>query len=283
MIDLHAALASWTPEPVSAEGRIAAWPATALTTLLGRPEPFSEGALLPPLWHYLYLLETPAPGSLGEDGHPENGPLLPPIPDRRRMFAGARVEWYRPIRVGDVVDKSSRVSSVRVKDGRSGQLAFVTVRTEIRVGGAPAVSEEQDLVYRSQPSGAARQLAAQATPEEVNAADFALDVSAPTLFQFSALTYNAHRIHYDPGYARDVEGYPGLVVHGPLQAIALLEPLRGNRTLERLTYRLERPAFAGPPFRVAATGDGDAVHLVGGTSTRTPSITGHATQIGPRS
>ncbi|TQS45239.1 FAS1-like dehydratase domain-containing protein [Cryptosporangium phraense] len=270
MTDLHSALDGWNPEPVAADGRLTGWPATALATLLGRPEEFTDGSPLPPLWHHLYLLETPAPASLGEDGHPRDGHFLPPIPDRRRMFAGARVRQHRPLLLGDVVQKRSRVASVRVKDGRSGQLAFVTVRAEFVVGGEVAVTEEQDLVYRSQAAGAPRAIAA--TPAEAApGADFQFDATPATLFQFSALTYNAHRIHYDLDYARDVEGYPGLVVHGPLQAIALVEPLRrAGRPVSEVSYRLERPAFAGSSFQVVVS---DAT-LAGGVSPGTPSITG---------
>ncbi|MFI5954004.1 MaoC family dehydratase N-terminal domain-containing protein [Cryptosporangium sp. NPDC051539] len=272
MTDLHVALDGWHPAPVGAEGRLTVWPATALAALLGRPAEFADGSPLPPLWHYLYLLETPAPDSLGEDGHPREGHHLPPIPDRRRMFAGARVRWHRPLVLGDVMEKRSEVASVRVKDGRSGQLAFVTVRTEYRVRGDVAVTEEQDLVYRSQPGGAPHAVAAPEAEDSPDA-DFAFHVGSAELFQFSALTYNAHRIHYDLGYARNVEGYPGLVVHGPLQAIALLEPLRrAGRAVAELTYRLDRPAFAGSAFQVVVDGES----LTGGTSIGTPSITGTA-------
>jgi 3-methylfumaryl-CoA hydratase len=223
-------------------------PAEALGALLGVPVPDLELQGLPLLWHWIYLLDRPAEADLGPDGHPVRRTILaPPGPDRRRMWASGRVRASGPLRCGRTATKRSRVLSVEDKQGRSGPLTFVTVEHQILQDGQVLIDEQQDVVYRQAPSGPS---SVAADGPELPAADgeWVIEVSPTLLFRFSALTYNAHRIHYDRDYARDVEGYPGLLTHGPLQALAMAEAARsagyfaGQGSLD-FRYRLESPLF----------------------------------------
>jgi 3-methylfumaryl-CoA hydratase len=233
-------------------------PARALGALLGVPVPGLErGAGLPLLWHWIYLLDRPAQADLGPDGHPVRGTLPePPGPGRRRMWAGGRVRSRRPLLIGAPATKRTSVLSVTEKRGRSGHLTFVTVGHQIRQDGQLVIDEEQDIVYREAIAVPAPAPALEAAfaegpgsePPEVPLGDGEreIDISPTLLFRFSALTYNAHRIHYDRDYCRAVEGYPGLLTHGPLQALAMAEAARaGGHTDGALTfeYRLISPLF----------------------------------------
>jgi 3-methylfumaryl-CoA hydratase len=230
-------------------------PAEALGTLLDIAVPdLDQGASLPLLWHWVYLLERPAQADLGPDGHPVRGTLpAPPGPGRRRMWAGGQVRTSGPLRCGEPATRRSRVLSAQDKQGRSGPLTFIVMQHQILQRGQVVIDERQDLVYREGPSGPPARPGAEAAsrPEVVPPADdeWQVDVSPVLLFRFSALTYNAHRIHYDRDYARDVEGYPGLLTHGPLQALVMAEaarpaqgPAAGARSHD-FAYRLESPLF----------------------------------------
>ncbi|MFI0961257.1 MaoC family dehydratase N-terminal domain-containing protein [Streptomyces sp. NPDC021080] len=252
----------WRPEPVETTEFVATGPARALAGVFDQPDSmFSVGDVLPPLWHWLHLLDRPAQAELGEDGHPREGGLfLPPLPDRRRMFGGGRLEFREPIRIGDLLTRRSEVASVRVRRGGSGWLLLVTVRQEYLVDGEIRTVEEQDIVYKQAdavPGSVAKPTAA---PAEAPAGpwSFALRPDPTLLFRFSALTYNAHRIHYDRGYVREVEGYPDLVVHGPLLALALLELPRRfapERQVATFAFRSRAPLFA--PDEILVTGGPD--------------------------
>jgi hydroxyacyl-ACP dehydratase HTD2-like protein with hotdog domain len=259
-------LDAWNPAPVTARDTIAAAPAAALGAVLDQDAPVAgEGRALPPLWHWLYFLDWPAHRELGADGHPAHGHFLPPVPDRRRMFAGGRAEFTAPLRVGAAAVRTSSLAKTEIKHGRTGELAFVTVRHEISQGGQVCVVEEQDLVYRSgggerRPTGPGPELAdanSDIGPVDSDAPwQLAVRPSPTLLFRYSALTANAHRIHYDEPYARDAEGYPGLVVHGPLLVTLMLELARRGapeRQVRTLSYRLRKPVFAGE--HVLALGD----------------------------
>jgi 3-methylfumaryl-CoA hydratase len=244
-------------------------PAQALGALLGVPVPDLEhGAGLPLLWHWVYLLEHPAQADLGPDGHPVRGTFpSPPGPGLRRMWAGGRVRTSGPLRCGVPATKRSRVLSVQDKQGRSGPLTFAVAEHQIWQDGRVVVDEQQDIVYRPAvpPIGPAADTPADPDEGAVvppAAGEWAIDVSPTLLFRFSALTYNAHRIHYDRDYVRDVEGYPGLLTHGPLQALAMAEAARaagcdGDLALE---YRLISPLFdfQGLVVRASQTQDGMA-------------------------
>ncbi|WP_329048895.1 MaoC family dehydratase N-terminal domain-containing protein [Amycolatopsis sp. NBC_01488] len=216
-------------------------PAHALASLLDVPEP--DGAL-PLLWHWLYLLDRPAQADLGPDGHPvRNAVLAPPGPGRRRMWAGGRVRTPGALRFGEPATRQSEVLAVQEKAGRSGPLTFVTVAHRITQSGRLVVDEEQDIVYRA---GAAVGAPPDDGPEVPPApGEWPIEVTPTLLFRFSALTYNAHRIHYDRDYSRSVEGYPGLLTHGPLQAVAMAEAARacGVEGALEFEYRLVAPLF----------------------------------------
>jgi len=222
-------------------------PGSALGDLLGVPVPdLGNGEGLPPLWHWVYLLDRPAQADLGPDGHPVRGTLpAPPGPGRRRMWAGGRVRTSGPLRCGQPATKRTSVLAVTEKHGRSGHLTFVTVGVQVLQGGAVVVDEEQDIVYRDA-AGPAPSPAAPLPLVPAGEGEREIEVSPTVLFRFSALTYNAHRIHYDRDYCRDVEGYPGLLTHGPLQAAAMAEAARaagGTGDDVSFEYRLVSPLF----------------------------------------
>jgi 3-methylfumaryl-CoA hydratase len=243
-------------------------PAQALGGLLDVPVPnVADGAGLPLLWHWVYLLDRPAQADLGPDGHPVRGTVpTPPGPGLRRMWAGGRVRASGTLRCGEPATRHSRVLSAEDKQGRSGPLTFVTVHHQVRQRGDVIVDEQQHLVYRAA-AGPAGQRAAAATDDPVVPpadGERSVEMSPALLFRFSALTYNAHRIHYDRGYARDVEGYPGLLVHGPLQALAMAEAARaagypdGAGTGDLVfDYRLLSPLFDHQGMVVSAVREGD--------------------------
>jgi 3-methylfumaryl-CoA hydratase len=246
-------------------------PAQALAALLGVPVPDLEGGTgLPLLWHWVYLLDRPAQADLGPDGHPVRGSIpAPPGPGRRRMWAGGRVRSSGPLRCGEPATKRSRVLSVQDKQGRSGPLTFVVVGHRILQRGQVVVDEQQDIVYRqaAAPPGRPPAPAADAPVVPPGDGERAIEVSPTLLFRFSALTYNAHRIHYDRDYARDAEGYPGLLTHGPLQALAMAEAARaagaagsaaGTAGGEDFAYRLESPLFDHQGMIVTAVREHDA-------------------------
>ena len=245
-------------------------PARALGALLGVPVPDLErGEGLPLLWHWVYLLDRPAQADLGPDGHPLRGAITAsPGLGRRRMWAGGRVRTSGPLRCGEPATKRSRVLSVQEKQGRSGPLTFIAVEHQILQHGRVVIDEQQDIVYREAvaPTGRAPAPAGEGPAVPPAAGEWAIEVSPTLLFRFSALTYNAHRIHYDRDYARDVEGYPGLLTHGPLQALAMAEAARtagypagqhgGRLTFE---YRLTSPLFDHQGMVVSAAREQDAV------------------------
>jgi 3-methylfumaryl-CoA hydratase len=223
-------------------------PARALAGLLGVPLPdLDAGEGLPLAWHWLYLLDRPAQADLGPDGHPVRGTVpVPPGPGLRRMWAGGQIRTMGPLRCGEPATRRTAVLSTQDKIGRTGRLTFVTVGHEIHQAGQVVVKERQDLVYRTKGHTSAQPSAgAQRRPPADD--EWSIDITPTLLFRFSALTYNAHRIHYDRGYARTVEGYPGLLTHGPLQALAMAEAARTRHHLatdtRSYTYRLVAPLF----------------------------------------
>lgn len=266
MTGLARHLTDWKPEPATARDTITPLPAKALAAVLDVPDTAPRpGRPLPPLWHWLYFHDAPAQRDLGADGHPAHGRFLPPLPERTRMFAGGRLRIEAPLIVGAPAERHSRLADVTVKQGRTGELAFVTVRHEIHQDGELKLVDEQDLVYRSGPRPpvlpAPAPGPARSGPrvEPTTQWQLALTADPVMLFRFSALTANSHRIHYDAPYARDVEGYPGLVVHGPLLVLSMLEPLRREGRTEGITavtYRLRRPVFAGDPVVVTGEPEG---------------------------
>ena len=277
-------LDGWAPRAVHSARRVDPWPAAAFAALLDTAAPpLGPGDPLPPLWHWFTLLDHPAHAELGADGHPADGHFLPPIPHRRRMFAGGRYRRLGPIPIGAELACRSTLAGVMVKRGRSGELAFVTARHELSVGGAAVGVEEQDIVYRSEPDGAARRRPAAPPAPAGNSDDVDWRLTLPTdpvrLFRFSALTYNGHRIHYDQPYATAVEGYPGLVVHGPLLALLALELPRRHapEPITEFAYRLIQPAYAGAVVEATARRTGASLDLAVGVVQAGPSLTATAT------
>jgi 3-methylfumaryl-CoA hydratase len=245
----------WAPGPQETTERIDPGPVAALAGLLDAEPPGPE---LPPLWHWLYFLDRPAQKELGPDGHPLAGHFLPPIPDRRRMFAGGRFTLNTPLRVGATVTRRSELASTAVKQGRSGEMLFVTVRHTFVSDGTEVAVEEQDLVYRSGDPATRPPQPSFETPEVDAVWTLPMTADPVLLFRFSALTYNAHRIHYDETYATQVEGHPGLVVHGPLLAILCLElPRRAGHKVTELSFRARSPVYAGQPFIATGSPEGD--------------------------
>ncbi len=233
-----------------------------------------DGNLLPPLWHWFYFLPRAPQSELSDDGHPARGGFMPPIALPRRMFAGSRLRVLTPLRLGLPASREAVILKVTHKEGRSGALAFVTVQVRVRQGDALCLEEEQDIVYREPgaPVAAPVEVAWPDPPADATVRDVVPD--SRLLFRFSALTFNAHRIHYDREYARREEGYPGLVVHGPLTAMLLAQLAetqehararhegRQPRVLSAFSFRGLSPLFDLAPFRLVATTEGANTALI---------------------
>jgi 3-methylfumaryl-CoA hydratase len=238
---------------------LAAWNAT-----LDRDDPFPrDGDLVAPGFHWALFPPLARQSELGPDGHPRRGGFLPPVPLPRRMWAGSRVEFRRPLRVGERVEQVSAVTRVEEKTGRAGPLVFVTVRHTVSGADGPAVEEEQDLAFRHVSGPGA---AAPAAPEPAPRGAWRrrIDPDDVLLFRYSALTFNGHRIHYDRRYATAAEGYAGLVVHGPLIATLLLDLVRRElpgAAVERFRFKGLRPTFDTSPFTVEGGPGDDPRHL----------------------
>jgi len=248
-------LKDWIGRSETVSDIATATPYAALSATLDRPpERPAAGTVLPPLWHWLYFLPLHKLSEIGPDGHARRGGFLPPVPLPRRMWAGSRLEFHRPLRIGDEIRRVSTIEDVSEKAGRSGPLVFVKVRHEIMRGGEAgvALTEWHDIVYREarrpgeveappQPAPAAAAWQRELVPDDV------------LLFRYSALTFNGHRIHYDRRYVTEIEGYPGLVVHGPLIATLLLDLLcreRPEAGLASFRFKALKPAFDGRALRL---------------------------------
>ena len=256
----------WVGRSETVSDSVTATPYAELAALLDRPafRP-AEGTVLPPLWHWLYFLPLHRHSSLGSDGHPRRGGFLPPVPLPRRMWAASQIEFHLPLHVGDRLTRVSTIESVSEKSGRSGALVFVRVRHEVRRDQDLALTEWHDIVYRETAQRGGKTTAASVAPFE-NLWQREWRPDPVLLFRYSALTMNGHRIHYDHPYATQVEGYPGLVVHGPLIATLLLDLLRQHQPeaqVQRFEFRALRPMFSGNPFQVCGqpVPDGGEIRL----------------------
>lgn len=235
----------WVGRRNVARDRIGEAPARALAATLNRSGdlPTGTGAALPGVFNWLYFLTFAPMSEIGPDGHPNRGGFLPPVELPRRMWAGSRCRFLAPIRVGDEAEKVSTIQKIETKAGKAGAMVFVTVRHEIRVGAETAIEEDQDIVYMGIPESF--RLPEPIAPGPCDWRE-TVAVDPVMLFRFSAVTFNGHRIHYDRSYAMEVEKYPGLVVHGPLQAVLLFDAAcrrEPGRTPARFDFRGVRPLF----------------------------------------
>lgn len=262
-------LREWVGRSETLEDTLCAAPLRGFSATLDRDDPAPvRGTALPPLGHWLYFLPHAPQSQIGPDGHPRRGGFLPPVPLPRRMWAGGRLRWdpANPLRVGDEARRVSRIESVTHKQGRTGEMVFVLVKHQVHNAQGLALTEEHDIVYR-----------AAAQPGETPPPPTAAETTAPwrreivpddvLLFRYSALTFNGHRIHYDREYVTQVEGYPGLIVHGPLIATLLTDLVRRHAApganITRFEFKAVRPTFDLHSFHVngAPSADGRRVEL----------------------
>jgi 3-methylfumaryl-CoA hydratase len=234
---------SETSEDIASEG-----PLAGLAALLDRAESWRD--FMPPLAHWLYFLPHARQSEIDVDGHARRGAFLPPIDLPRRMWAGGRLTFETDIPIGASIARRSTIADVTAKTGSTGTMMFVTVHHEILTKTGVAVREEQDIVFREAPKPGTQ---SPHRSTEVESAEHSRRVTPdPTqLFRFSALTFNAHRIHYDRDYCRDVEGYPGLVVQGPFTAMLLMDHLRASLPdvkVRSFKFRAQSPLFDTAPF-----------------------------------
>ena len=260
MIESTADFSQWIGRRELTEDDLSPVPArAAAATLDDTVTCFEKGSALPPLWHWFYFLARTPQAQLDVDGHPRRGGFMPPIPYPRRMFAGARMRFHRPLLIGQPARREAVIRDITQKSGRSGSLAFVSVVLSYYQEGFLCIEEEQDIVYREPGPAVARPQVVAWPASPPGAWSRVVTPDPKLLFRFSALTFNAHRIHYDRPYATGEEGYPGLVVHGPLTAVLLSELVRQNtaRPLREFSFRGLAPLFDLAPFRVVGMpGDG---------------------------
>ncbi len=255
----------WIGSKEVAEEMISVTPALRFHATIDSAEaPPVMGGELPPMWQWFYFQPAAPASQIGPDGHPKRGGFMPPVTLPRRMFAGARIDFARPIVIGKAARRTGEVIGVEEKSGKSGTLVFVTVRYTIDQDGRDCLTEVQDIVYRG--AGGA---VPKPTPKPFGAAPEGTHVedvtpTPPLLFRYSAVTFNGHRIHFDRPYAMQEEGYPGLVVHGPLVATLLMELARRNMPGKRaaaFSFRAKAPLFDLHPFRLQARPEGERVVL----------------------
>jgi 3-methylfumaryl-CoA hydratase len=241
---------------------------------IGDPKP---GDAAPLTAHWCLAQPVYPMSQLGPDGHPTRGGFLPPVPLPRRMWAGGELEFFEPLRVSDEMKRSSRISDVTMKTGSTGVLCFVSVQHEVTTPRGLAIRERQDIVYRDMTTSAPAAKPATAPPSakhrESHMADEVL------LFRYSALTFNGHRIHYDRDYVTKVEGYPGLIFHGPMQAAFLVEfaaKVHGGAAPKKFAYRGVQPLFEGSEFSVNANDNDSGMELWTANSQGAPTMKGTA-------
>ena len=253
----QANLQDWIGRSQTTEDAIDIGHASRIAATLGEKAP-AAGEVLSPLWHWCYFLESIPMTELGTDGHPARGSFLPPADNRNRMWAGGRVNFEGEFRAGIAASRRSTVSNIVEKQGRTGSLLFVTVTHEVEQAGHRVIHEEQDIVYRT-PSPP-KLTGSEAAPT----AQWQMTVNPTStlLFRYSALTFNGHRIHYDYPYVTQQEGYPGLVVHGPLIATYMVQSFRQanpGKTVKHLAYRGLRPLICPSPFMASGTVEEDGL------------------------
>lgn len=244
-------LTDWIGRTETRDDVIAADRVAAMAATLDHERAPGPGAALPPGWHWLFFNPAVRAAEIGPDGHPKRGGFLPPVPLPRRMWAGGRLTFHAPLKMGEVARRESEILKVEAKSGRSGALVFVTVRHRIHGAAGLGIEEEHDIVYRPLPApGVVAPAPPQAPTDGVWRREIRPD--PVLLFRYSALTFNGHRIHYDHPYVTQVEGYPGLIVHGPLIATLLMDLANRERpgALRHFAFRAISPLFDTAPFSV---------------------------------
>ena len=254
-------LRDWVGRTQSMEDLAAPFPVRALAATFDANDPDPRnGDVLPPLWHWLYFLDAALQSKIGPDGHAERGDFLPPVPLPRRMWAGSRFSFDgEPLRVGDTISRLSRIKSVEPKSGSTGDMVFVTVEHTISGPRGPSFVEEHDIVYREAAKPGEKPKPARPAPTDASWRK-SIQADPVLLFRFSALTFNGHRIHYDQPYVTGTEGYPGLIVHGPLMGMLQVELARrsnAGKVVRRFEFRALSPVFAGAAFSVLARQEQD--------------------------
>lgn len=258
-------LRQWLDKTEVHHDLIHAGSAAALAATLDGPRQPGLGEALPPLWHWIYFWSVCAQKEVGADGHPQRGGFLPPVPLPRRMWAGGRLRFAAPLPIGATAQKRSRIASIDVKQGRTGALAFVTVQHEITHEGQLCLTEEHDIVYRDLPQPGALSVLPRQAPQQAQWRR-RVEPDPVLLFRYSALTFNGHRIHYDRSYVTGVEGYPGLIVHGPLIATLLADLLAREQpqaVLREFNFRAVGSLFDIAPFTLCGNlaADGRSAEL----------------------
>lgn len=258
MIDDLDGLKDWIGRTETREDVIAVDRVAAMAATLDHERAPGPGAALPPGWHWLFFNPAVRAGEIGPDGHPKRGLFLPPVPLPRRMWAGGRIAFHAPLQVGEVARRDSEILKVEAKSGRSGALVFVTVRHRISGAAGLGIEEEHDIVYRPLPAPGSLPPAPPPAPTD-GSWRREIRPDPVLLFRYSALTFNGHRIHYDHPYVTEVEGYPGLIVHGPLIATLLMDLAERERPggLRHFAFRAISPLFDTAPFSVHGSPSGD--------------------------
>lgn len=254
-------LKTWIGKTEETLDVVTAAPLAGYAAMLDRPDPYPKpGDVLPPSCHWLYFLPQAQQSDIGEDGHPRRGGFLPPVDLPRRMWAGSRLEFLKPVRVGDDIRRVSTISNVTHKHGKTGDLVFCVVRHEISNDQGLAIVDEHDIVYRDEADPNAPPPPGVPAPEEA-VWSRQIEPDSVLLFRYSALTFNGHRIHYDRSYVTEVEGYPGLIVHGPLIATLLMDLCRREQPdgwLNKFSFRAVSPLFDIASFQINGQPGSDA-------------------------
>ena len=257
--DATVAYGEWRPSEEVLEEMIDVKPALGMAALLDLPTRPEPGDDLPPMWHWLYFVTRPRQSDIGPDGHAKRGSFWPPVELQRRMFAGARLAYHRPLQIGRPATRRGIITAVAEKSGSRGPMVFATVTYRYEQDDEACFEEVFDAVY----IGPQAPIAAPEVPDPrwappANAWSRRIEPDPVMLFRYSSLTFNGHRIHYDRSYAHDVEGYPGLVVHGPLTATLLAELVRAREPapLTGFAFRARAPLFDLAPFYVVGEPEG---------------------------
>lgn len=261
-------LSTWIGRTETAVDVIGPGPARRLQATLDRNPTLAVGDSLPPFWHYLYFNPEATASQLKQDGHERLGRFLPPVALPRRMWASGGVDITRPLRIGETATRKSTIQDVTLKQGNSGKLCFVTLDHDITVEGEVCFNERQNIVYREMPAPGSPPPVGKPAPD-MAAFETVVTPDPVMLFRYSALIFYGHRIHYDADYTREVEGYPGLVVHGPLTATLLVDLGLRNRadaTLKSFAIRAMSPLFNPMPIHLEGRHDGETTR----TWARTP-------------